>query len=398
MATVNYSGLGAIPQNIGEAAFRGQKEHRKNVLDDFTRMREAAKIKKTESARSQLGKYIGGDLGQIATQDPEMAKKAIELQSLQMSGEEKGRILEVEAKKRDIDQVAGMLQIYKKNQDPALWQRIRVFSSQKMGIEIPENGTIQNAQEGIDELQGFSGQHAQALEQFKLSKMQGAEQRAVSGERRAESVEDRAAKKFAERIPGGARKTIKDANDRLRYATGNKELVFPGIKIPQGKDTFEKASKLRKNFEIQSKTYIDSRNAYNRILASAENPSPAGDMSLIINYLKILDPNSVVKESEFAMVAATGSYGERVRSSVAKLITGEKLSPAIRKDFLRRSKQLFGKQEDAQKLLRSEYDGVAERAGINKKDVTLDYGTAEKPLDKAAKNMTDAELLKMLGG
>ncbi|MEM8882399.1 MAG: hypothetical protein AAGC82_17565, partial [Pseudomonadota bacterium] len=59
---------------------------------------------------------------------------------------------------------------------------------------------------------------------------------------------------------------------------------------------------LRKEFIGQTtvKDFRKQAEAFGRIDASAFEPSPAGDLALIFNYMKVLDPGSVVRESEFA--------------------------------------------------------------------------------------------------
>lgn len=81
--------------------------------------------------------------------------------------------------------------------------------------------------------------------------------------------------------------------------------------------------------------------AYDRISASAKDPSAAGDLSLIFNYMKMLDPGSVVRESEFATAENAASVPERVRNVFNKILSGEKLAPEQRKDFVNRANQLF---------------------------------------------------------
>ena len=91
---------------------------------------------------------------------------------------------------------------------------------------------------------------------------------------------------------------------------------------------------LRKEFLTQSKEYQKVRDSYTRVVGSTMDPSPAGDLSLIFNYMKMLDPGSVVRESEFATAAATGSYGQRIQASVQRVLSGERLASKMRADFV----------------------------------------------------------------
>lgn len=85
--------------------------------------------------------------------------------------------------------------------------------------------------------------------------------------------------------------------------------------------------------------------SYEKIKAASEKPSAAGDLSLIFNYMKILDPGSVVRESEFANAAqaraALSRFSDQgidvpafIVQGVQKLETGQLLLPAQREDFV----------------------------------------------------------------
>jgi hypothetical protein len=55
----------------------------------------------------------------------------------------------------------------------------------------------------------------------------------------------------------------------------------------------------------------------------------------------MLDPGSVVRESEFATAAASGSFGEQIQGLVTKLINGEKLPDSVRQGFIENAKGLY---------------------------------------------------------
>ena len=69
--------------------------------------------------------------------------------------------------------------------------------------------------------------------------------------------------------------------------------------------------KLVDKFEANSSDFFKVRDAFNRVVTSAEDPSAAGDLALIFNFMKTLDPGSVVRESEFSTAAQAGSFLDR---------------------------------------------------------------------------------------
>lgn len=137
-------------------------------------------------------------------------------------------------------------------------------------------------------------------------------------------------------------------------ATG--EVLFGG---QQPKDGFtprqrEEAGKLRKDYEgsQSTKDFQKQSGAYGRVVSSADKASAAGDLALIFNFMKVLDPGSVVRESEFATAArarAELTTAEKngtpipavVAQAMQRLETGLLLLPEQRDDFLIRAGMLY---------------------------------------------------------
>lgn len=72
-----------------------------------------------------------------------------------------------------------------------------------------------------------------------------------------------------------------------------------------------------------------------RIIRQAQaNPSAAGDLALIFSYMKIVDPQSTVREGEFATAQNSGSIPEKVQALYNKVINGTRLATSQRADFV----------------------------------------------------------------
>jgi len=72
----------------------------------------------------------------------------------------------------------------------------------------------------------------------------------------------------------------------------------------------------------------------------SKNPTPQDDQALIMMFNKALDPQSVVRESEFAMTASGTSAINRLENLVKQYKTGEKLSPQMRADLVNTMKAI----------------------------------------------------------
>ena len=176
---------------------------------------------------------------------------------------------------------------------------------------------------------------------------------------------------------------------------GDGSIIATGAESADDKSkTFESASKARKEFTNQSKDFIKVRDAYRRIGASAVDPSAAGDMAMIFNYMKVLDPGSTVREGEYATAKqATGVPGYAV-NLYNQAIDGKLLNVEQRDDFLDRAKKLYEAQLGGQAQLENQYIGIAERGGLNPKNVIVNYRVKSKTQKKKKKaNNIDQDAL-----
>ncbi len=145
--------------------------------------------------------------------------------------------------------------------------------------------------------------------------------------------------------------------------------------VPDAGAVFTNASDLRKewNGNASVKAFGTQSPAYGRLVASAKDPSAAGDLSLIFNYMKILDPGSTVREGEFATAQEAGGVGERVIATYNGLLNGQRLTPAQRADFLDRGKRLYEDAETQYQGLYDQFAGIATRNGLPVDDALIDY-------------------------
>lgn len=131
---------------------------------------------------------------------------------------------------------------------------------------------------------------------------------------------------------------------------------------------------LRKEFTKLGGDFKKVSEAFARVQASAEDPSAAGDLALIFNFMKILDPGSVVRESEFANAQNTGSIPQRIWAQYNRVLRGERLSVAQRQDFVNRAQRLFLQQKSVNDSRAADFERLAIDAGVNPENVIIDFG------------------------
>lgn len=133
------------------------------------------------------------------------------------------------------------------------------------------------------------------------------------------------------------------------------------------KDDFKNERDLRNDFAglPTTKAFKETQSAYDQIKVAIKKESPAGDLAAATKIMKILDPGSVVRESELGMaMAATGAM-DRVSNYADMVIKGTKLTPSQRKDFGELSSQLYGAAADRYNKSADEYQGVAKDYNLN---------------------------------
>ncbi len=133
------------------------------------------------------------------------------------------------------------------------------------------------------------------------------------------------------------------------------------------KDDFKNERDLRNDFAglPTTKAFKETQSAYDQIKVAIKKESPAGDLAAATKIMKILDPGSVVRESELGMaMAATGAM-DRVSNYADMVIKGTKLTPSQRKDFGELSAQLYGAAADRYNKSADEYQGVAKDYNLN---------------------------------
>lgn len=146
---------------------------------------------------------------------------------------------------------------------------------------------------------------------------------------------------------------------------------------------------LRKEFTNLNQTFRDTTASYKK-LRSAGN-TPAGDVSLIFGYMKMLDPASVVREGEFATAQNATGVPERIANLYNRVLEGTRLSEAQRNDFLTQAEGIYNTQAETARNYSDTYKGLAENAGVDVSDVVIDFDEQIEPLKRNNTNFTSVE-------
>jgi hypothetical protein len=106
--------------------------------------------------------------------------------------------------------------------------------------------------------------------------------------------------------------------------------------------------------------------SYRRMHAYVSDPSQfsgPGDVAMVFNFMKTLDPASVVRESEFETAAKAGSRAYEFARQWNRFITGERFVKADRDAFLNSVRGLVEPAMQTDKFIKQKYVRTARRWG-----------------------------------
>jgi hypothetical protein len=168
----------------------------------------------------------------------------------------------------------------------------------------------------------------------------------------------------------GQRRIIKGA-DGHQYYPDTGERVLPDVQAPPEGPGIDVTGEgvFRREFAGLVKGFRTVHNAFGRIQASAANPDGVGDVALLFNYMKMLDPASVVRESEFATAENAGGVAESIRNVYNRLINGGRLTDDLRASFVDRSRRLYEAARSSAEELAEDYRTIAPHYGYDPKRV-----------------------------
>lgn len=136
----------------------------------------------------------------------------------------------------------------------------------------------------------------------------------------------------------------------------------------QGKDV---SGDLRKEFQNQQ-VYKDTQQistSYER--AKRAGNTGAGDVSLLFAYMKLLDPGSRVTEGETASAKDAANVPNKILQAYNNAVAGRILPPSARTEIFGEVEGLFETQMARYNATANEYKKLAERSGVDPKDVIL---------------------------
>lgn len=147
------------------------------------------------------------------------------------------------------------------------------------------------------------------------------------------------------------------------------------------KDRFDMEGKLADDYRADPtvKASQEMASAFKLIETAKMNPSPANDLAMATKYMKILDPTSVVRESELALAMNATGMLDKVMNYAQNIANGTKLNPTQREDFYNSAREINNAFQGKAKEIESTFGKTATQYGLNPENVTRYKPTQTAP-------------------
>ena len=196
---------------------------------------------------------------------------------------------------------------------------------------------------------------------------------------------------------GSSPQSAEVSNVTAQIADKQRLINTANLEILSGQtagDRQKAEDKLRGEWVKLTDDFRKVQDSYNRIVAAGTSPSAAGDLALIFNYMKMLDPASVVRESEFATAANAAGVPSRIRALFNKIQDGRRLAVDQRTDFLERSDMLLEAQTISYDQTREGYAKIVKSRHLKLDDTLVDFKTRKSGAgDEKDLSVSDKALL-----
>jgi len=169
---------------------------------------------------------------------------------------------------------------------------------------------------------------------------------------------------------GGSGHVMQTPEGKLEKAP---DYMAPGEEADKKQN---QANTLRDDYRKDTENFSAVSESYNGIVNALQLNTGPGDLAAIIGFAKMLDPNSVVRESEIGMVVDAPGISESMKNKINSWLGGGKLTDESRMQFLEAAKSEYNSRMSGYERVLGKYEERASRANLNPDDVVMDYTAA----------------------
>ena len=185
-------------------------------------------------------------------------------------------------------------------------------------------------------------------------------------------------------LPGS--EAIKNADGTVSVMMGDpqagtelKTLTIDPNRVSDPKQRVELENGWRKEFDTDAKGFEVQSQYFRNLTKLASLGTAQADIGIIFSYMKLLDPNSVVREGEQATAVNSPGVPERIRNMYNRALTADAplfgpVGSATRSKFIEAGKVLYDNAETDTLKTGNYYYNLAERSGFRPENVVKPLG------------------------
>ena len=157
------------------------------------------------------------------------------------------------------------------------------------------------------------------------------------------------------------------------------------------KELFDAENKILDSWTKATSSMNESEINYNKMVEAVASADGPGDLALVFSFMKMLDPGSVVRESEFSAAQNTAGLFEKLLLIPAQVKAGDLLTDDQRKSFLELAEKFLIGGRESMATIRRNKGLQVKNYGLNAANV---FGYEPAPaawyISDEAYNMADA--------
>lgn len=167
--------------------------------------------------------------------------------------------------------------------------------------------------------------------------------------------------KQADLVNAQAEATRQEAQQKIQA-----QLDRGGLTEEQAKMSSDMFDKLNASQPVKQLGALQGQySALENLILEKDSLQGPGDISIVFTFMKSLDPNSVVRESEFQVAARAGGLPEQLVNQYTKLTEGSFLTDDMKQKFLSSARQAAASYVQAANNERQRYVDQGARFGIS---------------------------------
>lgn len=143
-----------------------------------------------------------------------------------------------------------------------------------------------------------------------------------------------------------------------------------------GKKIQDVELKLQDDYRAESKGFSETSTAMKKVLGAIEtaDKNPGSALAAGTAFMKLLDPNSVVRESELGMALNASGWFDRATNITNQLLNGRVMTQTQKANLKKAGQDLFEEAKAAQREVDAAYEKRARDYGADPKRVIVDRG------------------------